>query len=349
MTRRNHSTSNDAYASAYDAAAKRDLGFIALFAAALLICFAIFDAFVHGEDHLAARLSTSLVPAALLTGLAYWARHRLPARMAPWAVAVAGLITLSGPLATVALTDHASDLGYAMLVIGAVGAVTYRRRPYWTFTVLALVMYTATAATAPVSEDTLTDWLGTGLMAAGLGAALFTARRHTVRSMADVNERLTFMADHDVLTGLVNRRGLETAGPTVLALARREGRTVFAAFVDIDRLSEINNDYGHGSGDEVIRTVADALRDTVREADVVARWGGDEIVLVGIGEGPDPHRIEEAVRDHAVRNSAVPGWDGQVSVGVTALPSSDTTFEALVLSADSAMYDRRGRRRSGAA
>ena len=170
-----------------------------------------------------------------------------------------------------------------------------------------------------------------------------------MREFAEAKAELRHAAGHDALTGLVNRHGLQTAGPTLMALARRDGRNVFAAFVDIDRLSEINNQYGHGAGDEVITTVAHALLNSVRDADIVSRWGGDEIVLVGIGDGPDAHRIEDAVRDFALRTSAIPGWDGQVSVGVTTIASTDTSFESLILTADAEMYERRGRRRSGAA
>ncbi|MFM7061041.1 MAG: GGDEF domain-containing protein [Actinomycetes bacterium] len=349
MALRDHTDFREAYATAYDDAAKHDLPYVAGIGAILFALFAAYDVATHVGDHTAVRLISSLGPATVLAGIAIWTRRVLPAHLAPWVVVVGALAAVAGPLATVVFTDHASDLGYAMVIIGATGAVVYRERPFYLFMTIALVAYVLVAMGAPVSRDTLGDWVATGLMATGMGSALFTVRRFSVRQMAHANEQLVFLAGHDALTGLVNRHGLETAGPTVLALARREGRTVFAAFVDIDRLSEINNEYGHGAGDEVIRTVADALREVVRDADVVSRWGGDEIVLVGIGDGPDARRIEEAVRDFAVRNSAVPGWDGQVSVGVVALPSVDTSFEGLILTADAEMYERRGRRRSGVA
>ena len=349
MALRDHTDFGEEYAAAYDAAAKRDLAFIGAFGAVLFVLFAAVDALTHPGDQTAARLVTSLVPAAIIGVLALWSRRGLSAGLAPWMVLVGGLVALLGPLATVVFTDHASDLGYAMLILATTGAVVYRQRPLWTFVTFGLAAYIVAATRAPVSQDTLGDWIAAGLMATGLGIALFTARRASVRQIVAASERLAYMAGHDALTGLVNRHGLETAGPTVLALARRDGRTVFAAFVDIDRLSEINNEHGHGAGDEVIRSVADALRNCVREADVVSRWGGDEIVLVGIGDGPDAHRIEEAVRDHALPHAAVPDWDGQVSVGVVALPSVNASFEALILTADAAMYERRGRRRSGAA
>lgn len=349
MALRDHTVFGEEYAAAYDAAAKRDLAFIGACGAVLFGLSAATDMLTHPGDHTAARLVTALVPAAVLGGLALWSRRGLSAGLAPWMVLVGGLVAVLGPLGTAVVTDHASNLAYAMLVIATTGAVVYRQRPLWTFITFGLAAYIVTATRAPVSQGTLNDWIAAGLMATGLGIALFTARRASVRQIAAATERLAYMAGHDALTGLVNRHGLETAGPTVLALACRDGRTVFGAFVDIDRLGEINNECGHGAGDEVIRSVANALRDCVREADVVSRWGGDEIVLVGIGDGPDAHRIEEAVRDHALRHTAVPGWDGQVSVGVVALPSVDTSFESLILTADAAMYERRGRRRSGAA
>lgn len=349
MALRAHTDFGESYAAEYDAAARRDLPYIAAIGSGLYALFAIVDAAGHLGDHTAARLITSLGPAAVLALLAYLAPARLPARLAPWAVVCGGLVAAAGPLATVVITDHAIDLTYAMLIIATTGAVVYRTVPFYAFMTTATTAYLVVAGGAPMTRDTFGDWVAAGIMAAGLGAALFTARRFSVREMADANARVAYLAGHDALTGLVNRHALETSGPHVIALARRERREVFAVFVDIDHLSLINNTHGHGAGDAAIRAVSTALVETVREADLIARWGGDELVIVGIGDGPDPARVEAAVRARAGSDAAVPGWDGQVSVG-TAVRRSDTTdLEALILAADASMYERRGIRRDGVA
>lgn len=334
---------------AYDEAAARDLPWITAIGAGLFVLFAIVDVLTHLDNDPVFRFLSAFLPAVAFAAIAAIARRRLiPERWAPWSIAGAGLLALAGPLVTVAWSRHTIDLAFCMLIVVAVGASAYRYVPFLITGGVTAVIYIALAFEV-ASFDSATDWTAAYAMAFGLGAVLLTTRRRSVRDFAEAKAELRHAAGHDALTGLVNRHGLQTAGPTLMALARRDGRNVFAAFVDIDRLSEINNEYGHGAGDEVITTVSHALVNCVREADIVSRWGGDEIVLVGIGDGPDAHRIEDAVRDFAVRTSAVPGWDGQVSVGVTTVASTATSFEALILTADAAMYDRRGRRRSGAA
>jgi diguanylate cyclase (GGDEF)-like protein len=339
----------EAYAAEYDAAASRDLPSIALLGSILFLAFAIADVATHPGDHTQVRVLSSVLPAAALGLLAYVARSHLAPRHAPWGVVVGGLVAISGPLITTEATRHTIDLAYAMLIMAAAGAVVYRQRAFWLFTVIAAPAYLATAFASPVSRDTRGDWIAAGAMAIGLGAALFTARRFTVREVADANERLAYLAGHDPLTGLLNRHALETSGPGLIALARRERRDVFAVFVDVDALSTINNAHGHGAGDAVIRAVGAALLATVRAADIVARWGGDEMVIVGIGDGPEAERVEAAVRAHALERTEVPGWDGQVSVGIAALRSDAADLDALILAADAAMYERRGSRRDGAA
>lgn len=334
---------------AYDEAAGHDLPLITLIGAGLFMLFAIVDTLTHpGEDQLFRFLSAFLPAVAFACIAAVARRGRIRPRSASWWTAGAALLALAGPLITVERSRHEIDFAFCMLIVVAAGACVYRYLPLVITASFTGAIYVALAFQV-ASNDSATDWIAAYVMSFGLGTVLLAARRRSVREFAEARAELRHAAGHDALTGLVNRHGLQTAGPTLMALARRDGRNVFAAFVDIDRLSEINNQYGHGAGDEVITTVAHALANSVREADVVSRWGGDEIVLVGIGDGPDPHRIEEAVRDFALRTTAVPGWDGQVSVGVTTVASTSTSFETLILTADAAMYDRRGRRRSGAA
>ena len=113
-----------------------------------------------------------------------------------------------------------------------------------------------------------------------------------MRRYADAESKLSFLAGHDPLTGLLNRGGLEIRSSALLALAQREKRSVFAVFIDIDGLSNINNAHGHLAGDLVISEIAVAATRLVRAADLVARWGGDELVIIGLGEGPDLSRSQ---------------------------------------------------------
>ena len=102
----------------------------------------------------------------------------------------------------------------------------------------------------------------------------------------------------DVLTGLANRRQGEEALSAELSRAERHGGTVGLILADLDDFKSINDRYGHPTGDLVLRAFADTLRETLREIDIAARWGGEEFAVVlpgsdlegdGTGRRPNPH------------------------------------------------------------
>lgn len=94
------------------------------------------------------------------------------------------------------------------------------------------------------------------------------------------HEKLRFMAFHDPLTGLLNRRVMETILKRECARARRYETPLSVVFLDMDRFKSVNDTYGHDLGDEALKHVADRLTELVRESDVVARFAGDEFVIL---------------------------------------------------------------------
>ena len=159
-------------------------------------------------------------------------------------------------------------------------------------------------------------------------------------------EHLRSPVVHDRATGLGNRVLLEDRLSSLLA--RREGERVGVAvlFVDLDGVAGVQAAYGHAVGDKVLRTVARRLRDAVRPADVVVRWGGEEFVV--LLEGSDAaeeavrvaQRVEQAVvspiehRGHALRLTA--------HVGVALAPPGERHLpSALLQQADAAMHEAR--------
>jgi diguanylate cyclase (GGDEF)-like protein len=88
------------------------------------------------------------------------------------------------------------------------------------------------------------------------------------------------LARVDALTGLGNRRALDEALVAQVALATRTGRPLSALVGDLDSFKQINDRFGHGDGDELLRKVAFVLRDVVRAPDACFRWGGDEFVVL---------------------------------------------------------------------
>jgi len=97
-------------------------------------------------------------------------------------------------------------------------------------------------------------------------------REHTLK--------LTHLAEHDVLTGLVNKIKLQRDFDSSIALAKRNRNQLAVLFFDLNQFKSINESYGHTYGDEVLQTIADRIKQTVRETDIAARVGGDEFVVL---------------------------------------------------------------------
>jgi diguanylate cyclase (GGDEF)-like protein len=102
----------------------------------------------------------------------------------------------------------------------------------------------------------------------------------SARSLHDRFEREEAASRTDSLTGLANRRGFLEASDNALARSRRSGQPVSIVLGDLDDFKQINDTLGHGAGDLVLRSVAAAIRSSLRGQDLVARWGGDEFVLL---------------------------------------------------------------------
>lgn len=158
------------------------------------------------------------------------------------------------------------------------------------------------------------------------------------------NERaLMRTARRDPLTGLGNRIALEEELLRAVARARRLGRGGLVLLIDLDDFKPINDTYGHGVGDEVLRTVAQRLRAAVRLTDTVARLGGDEFVLI-IEDGglpPDAQALIDKLRTAIVQPIHDQGRTVAVgaSIGVARYPDQGTALKVLLTHADLAMYD----------
>ncbi len=146
------------------------------------------------------------------------------------------------------------------------------------------------------------------------------------------HEQAERAAQTDPLTGVANRRGLDTALRTLTASGTDQPMAVWA--VDIDRFKQINDSLGHATGDDVLRTVAQLLTGNVRAGDVVARLGGDEFVAVL--PGADTVAATEVARRIVAAVAGLTGWPVTVSVGVSSGPAY--AIEEALTRADGAMY-----------
>jgi diguanylate cyclase (GGDEF)-like protein len=170
---------------------------------------------------------------------------------------------------------------------------------------------------------------------------VFLLRRRVQRLLA----RTQALSSTDPLTGLANRRSLVEQAPRIWRQARRDGQRVAALVLDLDHFKRLNDAFGHAVGDAVLRSVATALDATVRPADVLARTGGEELVVLGLVSDPSEARhLAERLR-LAVGGSGV-GQQHQVTVSIgvaLARPGygEDPTdaLWRLVDRADAAMYE----------
>lgn len=148
---------------------------------------------------------------------------------------------------------------------------------------------------------------------------------------------LALSAASDGLTGLSNRRELESVGGMLFQRAQAGARMLSVAIVDVDKFKEINDTHGHLVGDDVLRTIADALSGAVRRDDVVGRFAGDEFVIVmPDAGGPEAQAVAsralQAVREFPLSTRVT------ASAGVATLTKDHTTFSDLLAASDRALY-----------
>jgi len=153
---------------------------------------------------------------------------------------------------------------------------------------------------------------------------------------------LDHLASHDSLTGLPNRRVFMDRLELALARARRGGEPIALLFVDLDRFKEVNDHAGHAAGDALLRTVAQRMRGAVREADTVARMGGDEflVLLDGAAESIAAGQVARKLLDGLAQPVPYGGESLTIeaSIGVSLCPRDGTTAGEIIAAADRAMY-----------
>jgi len=211
-------------------------------------------------------------------------------------------------------------------------------------------------AVAPLVECLRHSGLPRGAFAPGTEDAAehaLTAAVGAERRIADLNRRISDLervAITDELTGLLNRRGFEAELAQALALARRYNEPGVLVYVDLDGFKLVNDTYGHGAGDEVLRRVARLLSGAVRATDFVGRLGGDEFAVLLVRTSWNGALIRlRAIR--RLLDPAVIDLDGRTiavraSLGVEVYGGEDEGVQ-LMGRADRAMYAAKRDRTAG--
>lgn len=167
-----------------------------------------------------------------------------------------------------------------------------------------------------------------------------TGKDITEQKLAE--ERIRHLASHDILTGLPNRMMFNQVLALQVQQARRYGRRFALMFIDLDHFKAINDNFGHGAGDLLLKEAAQRLADSVRASDFVARLAGDEFVVIvqELGDEeqlrPMAQKIVAALRAPVMLAGAI--HHVTASVGVCVYPDDGQDEEALLRHADMAMY-----------
>jgi len=218
--------------------------------------------------------------------------------------------------------------------------------------VYLLVASIASALGTGITAATVINWLpfdpigfraieiGLSLDAILLSFGLSQQYRNTQRHLLLAQR----VARVDPLTGLYNRRAFEEVVEPLLASAERYRTPVSLILLDLDHFKTINDRFGHHVGDAVLRAVANVMRDTVRKDDILARWGGEEFILLLPETGRDQalnlaERLRQAVASvHPEADVAVINDHVTASLGLFTSEGSHQLLDELVRNADACLY-----------
>jgi diguanylate cyclase (GGDEF)-like protein len=185
-----------------------------------------------------------------------------------------------------------------------------------------------------VASITVLAWITIG--ATALVGRRLDIKRH--RAEADLRS----LARHDALTGLLNRRSMNSALPQRHARARELGRAISLLMCDLDHFKRLNDEYGHAVGDEVLKRTASRVSAAVRDTDLVFRYGGEEIAVLLDCGAFDAQRIADKIRE-SVKAPTRRAGDPElpivtISIGAATSTGGVTDIRQLMASADECLY-----------
>ena len=172
----------------------------------------------------------------------------------------------------------------------------------------------------------------------------------SVMTLQDITERkkaeeeLRYVAYHDLLTGLPNRKSFYLRLEDMVIQSRRRGEkeTWALLFLDLDRFKHINDTLGHDVGDQLLQAVAQRVRSCLRDSDHMFRLGGDEftVILTFLTRGLDVARVAQKIRKEVAKPYQIEGLEvfTSASIGISVYPNDGRDVEVLMKNADMAMY-----------
>lgn len=152
-------------------------------------------------------------------------------------------------------------------------------------------------------------------------------------------DKAKFYSENDTLTGIYNRRYVEVFFPKIKAIANQNGQGFALLLLDVNYFKLINDLYGHHTGDECLIHIAHQLKNSVKKRDIVARWGGDEFIIL-TQNIKDNENLDETIerKHHNLKQISSNNLEISVSIGTASYPDKGATLDQLVKIADKNMY-----------
>lgn len=165
---------------------------------------------------------------------------------------------------------------------------------------------------------------------------------HDITDLKKAKEQLRFMAYHDALTKLPNRRLFHDLLQHSVKRAQRSQQQLAVLFLDLDNFKSVNDSHGHDVGDQLLVTIADTLQSCLRDSDILCRWGGDEFVigLLESSGGTSAEVVAQKLCNKVLENISVSDtrFLVSVSIGIAMYPDHGEEPDLLIRNADMAMY-----------
>jgi diguanylate cyclase (GGDEF)-like protein len=289
--------------------------------------FVLLTGFVVATHHTpAVQIAIVITSVALALGAwVCWSRPRRLPDLFYWAAPLIATSVISGLNLITHDVSTGSQLFYLWPILYAANFL--RRRIIYLNVIAVSAGEGLVVVIALRAPNGFSDWIAMTI------ALIMTAVVvYSLRERADqLRRKLEAQAFADPLTGLANRRAFDTA----LASA---GRPLTLVTIDVDHFKSINDAYGHAAGDDALQLVASAMRAVVRSTDVVARFGGDEFIMLIESELPDALEIVERLRASVAADTTLPFGPPGLSIGVAAIPDHAGNVHDLVRASDAALY-----------
>ena len=303
--------------------------------------------------------SILLILMALLGGSAFYFRNHQTNQMMKVIQYTAMIVTLLAGAAITCIDQLVTNSISPFIIVCSITGAIYLIRPVYAalISVLNFLIFYYALSLTQFDPGLLLSNRVNGLFAIGVGFCLsyilwrtnivnlqqkhFIARQQ--KELEEKNKQLEQLAFFDPLSGVFNRRYFERQLRQEIARMNRYGNQSCVAILDVDDFKMINDQYGHPAGDYLLQRTADIISDQIRESDVLARWGGDEFILLLPDTSLDAGKVvAEKVRNNIEANHFV--FDNHeihttVSFGVTLIPAYlDNSFELSYINADKALY-----------